>query len=139
VPPRRTIPPQRRHRSVRAIIGSFGDQLPHVGVGQRFRISTGLPEVNKIQNSAKTTSRELRLDPAPGNTDDRKANSCTSPARLWLFSCLHAVTGDNFLYVLRRKAYPTHPLAGVRSAPCHGCRCGQRSAEAVGELLDDAI
>jgi creatinine amidohydrolase/Fe(II)-dependent formamide hydrolase-like protein len=34
---------------VRAIVVSFGDQLPHVGVEQRFRIATRLPAIGKIQ------------------------------------------------------------------------------------------
>ncbi|MGH3788910.1 MAG: hypothetical protein ACRDRG_20705 [Pseudonocardiaceae bacterium] len=34
---------------VRAIVVSFGDQPPRVGVGQRFRISTGLPSVDENQ------------------------------------------------------------------------------------------
>jgi hypothetical protein len=53
------MPHQRRHWLVRAIVGSFGDQLPHVGVGQRFRISTGLPDVNKIQTPPRPVPAEL--------------------------------------------------------------------------------
>ena len=40
-------PHQRRHTLVRAIVGSFGDQLPRVGAGQRFRIATDFPMSTK--------------------------------------------------------------------------------------------
>jgi hypothetical protein len=64
--PRIVIPHQRRHWLVHGIVDSFGDQLPRVGVGQRFRISTGLPEVNKIQTPPRPIPAELGLDPPPG-------------------------------------------------------------------------
>jgi hypothetical protein len=65
------IPHQRRHWLVWAIVGSFGDQPPRVGVGQRFRISTGLPHVNKVQTPPRPVPAELGLTPRLGNTDDR--------------------------------------------------------------------
>lgn len=34
---------------MRAIVVSFGDQPPRGGIGQRFGISTGLPDIDKIQ------------------------------------------------------------------------------------------
>ncbi|MDQ3765243.1 MAG: hypothetical protein M3460_28270 [Actinomycetota bacterium] len=60
-----------------AIVVSFGDQLPRVGVGQRFRISTELPDVDKTQTPPRPVPAELGSTPArpaPGNTDDRKTN-----------------------------------------------------------------
>ena len=68
------MPHQRRHWLVRAIVGSFGDQLPRVGVGQRFRIATGLPDVNKIQTLPRPVPAKLKFTPPPANTDDRKTN-----------------------------------------------------------------
>lgn len=65
------MPHQRHHWLVRAIVGSFGDQLPRVGVGQRFRISMGLPDVNKVQTLPRPVPAELAFDPPLGNTDER--------------------------------------------------------------------
>ena len=53
------IPHWRRHWWVRAIVGSFGDLLLRVGVGQRFRILTGLPDVHKVQTPPWSVSAGL--------------------------------------------------------------------------------
>lgn len=64
-------PHQRRHTLVRAIVGSFGDQLPRVGAGQRFRIATDFPHVNKVQTPPRPVPADRGLNPPLGHTDDR--------------------------------------------------------------------